>query len=122
MAKIREIIERVDGYKPNAFDNRVKLAWLSVLEGKIAADVMHMSIDDIQVLNYRFPEDLETEPLVRFPHDDIYELWLAARIDFENGEYNKYQNTMEMYNAAYGNFVHWFVSNYDPAQGYRNGG
>ena len=118
MASIKDIIERVDSSKPNAFTEKDKVAWLSALDGKIAADVFLMSIEDIQVFQYSWPEDAETELLVRFPHDDIYQLWLAAKIDFENGEYNKYQNSMEMYNEVYRNFVRWFASTYDPANGY----
>lgn len=119
MAIIREIIEAVDACKPNAFAEKEKLKWLAELDGKIAADVFLMSIEDVQAMNYCWPEDLETETLVRFPHDDLYRLWLMAKIDFGNGEYEKYQNTMAMYNAAYSNFVRWFASTYDPAQGYR---
>lgn len=40
---------------------------------------------------------------------------------FDNGEYNKYQNSMEQFNAHYGNFVRWFASTYEPAQGYVRG-
>lgn len=118
MASIREIIERVDENKPNAFSEKTKMAWITALDGKIAADVMLMHITEIRQLEYQYPRDMDSEPLVTYPHQDIYELWLGARIDFENGEYNKYQNTMAMYNQAWNNFTNWFVSVYDPAQGY----
>lgn len=118
MATIREIIDRVDDTKPNAFSQKVKLGWIAELDGKIAADVMLMSIVDIRQLNYTHPEDLNSEPLVGFPHDGIYDAWLGAKIDFMNGEYDKYQNSMEMFNALYVNFVRWFATCYEPARGY----
>lgn len=118
MATIHEIIERVDENKPNAFSQKTKMSWIAELDGKIAADVFLMNIVEVRQLQYRHPDDLESEPLVTFPHDSIYELWLGARIDYENGEYNKYQNSMEQFNAHYGNFVRWFASTYEPAQGY----
>lgn len=118
MAKIKEVIERVDGIKPNAFTEDQKVAWLALLEGKLAADVFLMSIDDIRKLKYRFPEDMETELMVSFPHEDIYEHWLEAQIDYANGEYDKYQNSMALYNASYESFTLWFYNTYDPAQGY----
>lgn len=93
--------------------------WIAELDGRIAADVMLMSISDIQLVRYAYPEDLNSEPLVAFPHDSIYDLWLGAKIDYENGEYRKYQNSMEMFNAHYVNFVRWFALTYEPAQGYR---
>ena len=116
--RIREAIEHVDEVKPNAFGDKAKVFWLNALEGRIAADVLLLAPVEVQQLQYRLPEDLETELLVTAPHDDIYTLWLAAKIDEANGEYDRYQNTMQIYNEHYGNFLRWFASAYDPAQGY----
>lgn len=122
MAVIRDVIARVDQNKPNAFDAEQKLRWLAELDGKIAADVMLQSIADVQQYNYTDPEAMDWELLVRFPHDSIYDHWLAAQIDLANGEVDNYMNSMEAYNASYNNFVCWFASVYDPAQGYTRRG
>ena len=119
MAIIRDIITRVDDIKPNAFTEQTKLAWIGELDGRIAADVMLMGIEDIRQMEYVHPDALEVEPLVGFPHDGIYEQYLCAKIDYANGEYSKYQNSMEMFNAHYDNFVNWFIRTYEPGQGYR---
>lgn len=116
--KLREVIELADDMKPNAFSNRVKVLWLNALEGRIAADVLLLAPEEVRGLSYRYPEDLDTELLITPPHDDLYLLWLQAKIDEANGEYDKYQNTMQIYNEYYGNFLRWFASLYDPAQGY----
>jgi hypothetical protein len=117
----REIIEAVNDCKPNALPERKKFRHLAELEGKIAADVFLADIANIRELERKYPRDLDTEPLVTHPHQDVYTLWLEAKIDQENGEYNKYQNSMEAFNAAYGNFVRWFARTYAPAQGYPPG-
>lgn len=122
MSTIKEIIERVDENKPNAFTTKQKVAWLSQLEGKVAADVLLMNIPEIRQLEFKYPECLEHRPLVTYPHEDIYDLWLIAQIDYADGEYSKYQNSMAMFNAAYDNFACWFLSVYEPAQGYRREG
>ena len=119
MANIREIIERVDDIKPNAFTEKTKLAWIGELEGLITADVMLMATPDICQMECKYPDALDRELLVGFPHDGIYEQYLCAKIDFANGEYSKYQNSMEMFNANYENFVNWFIRTYSPGQGYR---
>lgn len=122
MSKISEIIARVDAYKPNDFSEAMKLKWLNDLDGKIGLDVFLMDITEIRARQLAYPEGMEQEPLVTFPHEDIYDLYLAAKIDYENGEYNRYQNTMAAYNEAYGNFVRWLARTYQPAQGYIRGG
>lgn len=121
MSTYTQIIAHVDENKPNAFSSETKLNWLTTLDGKIAADVFLMDIREIQTLPREYPEALECEPLVGFPHEDIYEHWLEAKIDYANGEYDKYQNSMEAYNAVYNGFVNWFLNTYDPVQGYLRG-
>lgn len=118
MATIREVIARVDENKPNVFSEALKLRWLALLDGKIAGDVMLMHISEMKQFDYRHPADMDRELLVSFPHDDIYDHWLAAKIDEANGETDKYQNSMEAYNAVWTNFVCWFAATYEPAQGY----
>ena len=116
--KLREAIERVDEIKPNAFSSTVKTDWINALEGRIAADVLLLAPAEVKQLRYAYLADQNTELLIDPPHDDIYTLWLAAKIDEANGEYNKYQNTMQIYNEHFGDFVRWFASTWDPAQGY----
>lgn len=116
MSKIMDVILRLDERKPNAFTTQQKMAWLTELDGKIAAEVMLLSIVEVRLLKCTDPNH---ELLVTYPHDGIYDAWLEAKIDYANGEYSKYQNSKEMFNAAYGSFVRWFAQTYDPAQGYR---
>ena len=116
--KIKDAIAWADEVKPNAFTERVKFEWLNALEGKIAADLFLLAPAEIRALHYNYPDDMETELLVDPPHDDIYTLYLQAKIDEANGEYNKYSNTMQIYNEYYGTFLRWFCGQYDPAQGY----
>lgn len=117
MSTIRKIIERVDENKPNSFSTETKVMWLAQLDGKITSDVFLMDVAEVRQLNYDPVTDLDAQLLVRFPHDDIYYYWLCAKIDAENGEYDKYQNTMQLYNASYNNFVNWFLGCYEPADG-----
>ncbi len=115
--KIKDVIAYADEVKPNAFSGAVKVAWLSGLEGRLAAEVFQFAA--LEIANFAYTEeDMETELLVASPHDDIYPLWLCAKIDEANGEYNKYQNTMQIYNEHYDSFVRWFAQTYEPAEGY----
>ena len=114
---IRQIIEAVDLAKPNDLEMALKVQWIAELDGKIAADVFLMGYSELGQFQYTHPDSLEKQPLVSFPHDDIYRLWLMAKIDLTNGEYNKYQNTMVAYNESYGVFVRWFARVWKPAQG-----
>lgn len=115
---IREVITMADDIKPNAFGDAAKLAWLNRLEGSLAAEVFLMAPEEVRQFQYAAGE-MDAELLVDAPYDDLYVLWLEAQIDRANGEYNKYQNTMQSYNARRGEFVCWFCQIWDPVQGYR---
>lgn len=116
--KVKDAIHYADEVKPNAFTNAVKVMWLAELEGRLAADVFQLAPMEVSDFRYVEDKDMDTEMLVAPPHDDIYTLWLCAKIDEANGEYDKYQNTMQTYNEHYGNFVRWFARTYEPAEGY----
>ena len=104
--------------KPNAFSEETKFQWLRRLEGRLQAEVFLMAPAQIRELDLQYPADMERELLVDPPYDDLYPLYLEARIDAENGEYNKYADSMTIYNSAYTAFVCWFCQLYDPAEGY----
>ena len=86
--KISECIQMIDELRPNAYGDDQKVRWLSSLDGKIQALVLHTPADEMA--HYSFPEDSERELLAKHPHDGIYPLYLAAMIDFADGEYSKY--------------------------------
>ena len=115
--KIFEVIEMADDIKPNAFSDKTKCAWISALEGDIASNIFLMAKCEADKLRYD-EDNMDAELLVEHPYDDIYVLWLCAKIDEANGEYEKYANSMQSYNARYKDFMLWFCATYDPAQGY----
>ncbi len=56
---------------------------------------------------------------MRPPHDKVYGAYLGAMVDFANGEYQKYENAMQLYNAYLAEFARWFIARYCPADGER---
>ena len=113
MATLKSVISMVDSIKPNAFDDEAKTAWINECEGLVQTEVLLWASDEI--ITYTYEWDQEKTLLVRPPHDKIYWTYLSAMIDFANGEYNKYQNTMQMFNSFFGEFMRWFAQNYRPA-------
>jgi hypothetical protein len=57
---------------------------------------------------------LSTVLLVPAPYDDVYLRWLEARIDYANGEYGKYNNSLTAYNDAYSLFERYYNRNNMP--------
>lgn len=100
---ILEAINRVDTTKPNSYTQIEKVDWLSTLDGIIKKEIIdtHEGGEAIVFVGYDTNTDLDTPLLVPAPYDDIYIRWLEARIDYANGEYNKYNNSATAYNTAF---------------------
>lgn len=56
-----------------------------------------------------------TELLVPPPHDNIYRTYLGAMIDYANGEYDRYNNSMILFNKQFGSLTAWYARTYHPA-------
>lgn len=110
--KLTEAIDRIDEIKPNGFSKVDKIGWVSELEGRIYLEIVktHEGYEDVEfdpVAGYS-DEDEDEELLVPHPYDDIYVKWLEACIDYANGEYTRYNNSMQMFNTKYSAFANQY--------------
>lgn len=110
---LKEVIRFVDDIKPNAFSNAQKTQWINQVEGMVQTEVFLRAVEGVQA--YAWPADRDTELLVHPPNDKLYLSYLTAMIDYANGEYDRYQNTMQMFNGDYSEFAVWFADRYRPA-------
>lgn len=100
---IMDALYRIDELKPNSYSQSEKIKWLSTLDGMIKSEIIdtHEGGEDVVFNGYTEDSDIGTKLLVPAPYDDIYIRWLETQIDYSNGEYGKYNNSMTMYNTAY---------------------
>jgi hypothetical protein len=113
---IIEAITRIKVLKPDTFLQQDIIRWLSVLDGIIKKEIIdtHEGGEDVIFNGYNEQSDLTQEMLVPAPYDDIYLRWLEAQMDYTNGEYNKYNNSMVVYNESYTNFARFYNSTHMP--------
>ena len=101
--KIIDAINRLDAIKHNTYSQSDKLNWLSRVDGMVKKHIIdtHEGADSVTFTGYDDSTDFSTELLVPAPYDEIYLRWMEAQIDYNNGEYNKYNNAILMFNADY---------------------
>ena len=118
---IIEAINRIDAIKPNSFEQIEKIKWLSILDGRIKKEIIdtHEGADAVIFDEYNEATPLDTELLIPSPYDEIYLLWLEARIDHANNEYGKYNNSSMMFNNAYNEYWRYYNRNNLPLSGKR---
>ena len=101
--KIIEAINGIDTLKHNTYSQTDKVRWLSTLDNMVKCHVIdtHEGAEEVSFTGYDDSTDLQTELLMPAPYDDAYLRWMEAQIDYHNGEYSKYNNAVEAFNAVY---------------------
>jgi hypothetical protein len=111
---VQGCIEYVDSIEPNAYTETQKAGWLSECEGKV-----YTSLFLVQPYEFTPVTASDSRTLaLPAPYDRMYPRYLQAMIHYANGEYDRYAASMQVFNAAWGEFVRWFSRTYNPADGY----
>lgn len=108
---LMEAINRIDTIKPNGYNQTEKIKWLSTLDGIIKTEIIdtHDGGENVVFNGYTEDTDPTTLLLVPAPYDEIYLFWLEAKINYWNGEYGKYNNSIAMYNEAYSTYAKYYT-------------
>lgn len=102
-------IEYIDSIKPNCYAEADKYRWINELEGLVAREVMGLDGSGLNM-----PEDADKELSVPAPYDEIYPLWLAAKVDFFNREYSNYNNSAMMFSDRMDAYKSWYIRTHTP--------
>ena len=113
---ILEAINRVDNLKFNSYDNSEKVEWLSRLDSSIKSTIIdtHEGGEGIIFTGYNDRTDMNTVLLVPAPFDEVYLRWLEAQIDYHNGEFDKFNASIIMYNTAFDAYANYYKRNHMP--------
>ena len=114
--KIVEAIDRIDGLKHNTYSYSEKVAWLSRLDSMVKRLIIdtHEGWEEVNFTGYTDSTDILTELLVPAPFDEMYIHWLEAQIDYANGEYGRYNNSILMYQTDYDAYANYYNRNNMP--------
>ena len=105
-------IETVDRLKPNPYGEEDKLRWINELDGI----VQMLVIQSDKVSQYTYPDDMDKELLVPAPFEDVYTLFLEAKIDYCNREYANYNNSAMMFETRFSEYKKAYIREH-PARG-----
>ena len=114
---IKECIDQVDNVKPNQYQIAEKVKWLEFLDRMIIEDVLKTHEDyDTKYDDFEgySPDDLTKQLIVDTHYSIIYPSYLKMKIDEENGETARYNNSSAMFNAYYEDCVKNYNKNHMP--------
>lgn len=111
-----EAISQINNLKPNTYSQTDKVKWLSTLDGIIKTEIIdtHEGAGQVEFNGYDDDTDLSTELIAPAPYDSVYIRWLEAQIDYANNEYDKYNNSIALYNTEYSSFARFYNRTHMP--------
>jgi hypothetical protein len=114
--KLMEAIARIDELKHNTYTREDKLRWLSNLDGMVKHQVLdtHAGGEGVSFTGYNENTPSDTVLLVPAPYDELYLWWLSAQIDFYNGEFARYNNSIALFNTGYSVYKELYHRNNTP--------
>ena len=107
MMTIKDCIDMVDAIKPNQYTIKDKVSWLSFIDEIIINEVLktHEGYDGRYDNFEGYSEDKLSQALiVPSPYDRVYTAYLKMKIDQENGEVARYNNSATLYNSYMAEF------------------
>lgn len=109
------LFERLRKLKPvpAEIDDTILLDWLNQVEGQILHEIFLLALSEITPYSATPTEALAAP----YPYDGIYLLWMEAQVDFANGEYERYTNTMQRYNVAWNDLARHIAKCIRPVYG-----
>ncbi len=114
---IKECIDIVDNIKPNQYTIKEKVMWLSFIEAIIINEVLktHEGYDGRYDMFEGYSEDKISQTLiVSAPYDRLYTAYLKMKIDEENGETTRYNNSAALYNNYMAEYKKYYNKTHMP--------
>ena len=114
--KIIQALTRLDALIFNTYTQQDKVEWLSKLDSMVKRQIIdtHEGAEDVVFDGYDDATDQNTELLVPAPYDDMYLRWMEAQIHYHNGEYDKYNNAIIMFNTVFEAYQAYYTRNHLP--------
>lgn len=114
--KIIEAINRLDALKANTYTQTEKIEWLSRLDSMVKKHIIdtHESSEEVAFGGYTEETPTDTVLLIPAPYDEVYLRWMEAQIDYYNGEYDKYNNAILMFNTAFEAYAAYYNQHHMP--------
>lgn len=133
--KVSEMIGKFDNLRPNHIEDGTKREWLSDLETLLINEVVlthevpawvaehetYLKYQETKGREVLFDDHSDGELLLPLPYaTDVYFWWMASKTDLMEGNTDKYQNDMQLYNNAVLTYKDWYNRTYMPVQQVRS--
>ena len=120
---IGEVLSYFDNQVPNQYSDEEKIMLLNEIEAQIYNDFIltHKDADEIAFHGFTTDTDINTQMIVDLEYSELYRFWLEKSVHYANGEIDRMNNAMTMFQTYYDNYFSYYNRNHRPVgtHGYR---
>lgn len=120
---IGEVLSYFDNQVPNQYSDEEKIRWLNEIESQIYNDIIltHKDADEIAFHGFKTDTDINTQMIVDLEYSELYRYWLEKSVHYANGEIERMNNAVTMFQTYYDNYFSYYNRNHRPVgtHGYR---
>jgi len=120
---IDEAIGWADALRPNTFSREQKLRWLSELDGRVVRELFetheqNSGESELHFSPYTAETAGDTRLLVPPPYDEMYLEWLRANLDRSYEEFDKFNNSIALFNTLFSDYRNDYNRTHMPRRGF----
>lgn len=114
--KIMEAIGRLDEQLFNTYSQAEKIEWLSRLDQMVITQIIDKADpgEATNFLGYTAETPTDTQLLIPAPYDEAYLRWMEAQIHYCNGEYDRYNNAIILFNKLFNEYAAFYIQEHKP--------
>lgn len=102
---VDDVINEVDELKPNQYSKEMKIEWINDLEEKIHKNIIENHDGGTEMEYTRTECESDTELTAPVRHKEMYVTWIMSKIDYYNGEIDRYNNSIILHTNRYQEFA-----------------
>ena len=103
-----ECVQRIQEDKPSAYDDERICAWVNELEAQMQSEVL--GITDVSLIKqYDITKNADRGSTLLIPIP-----YIEAQIDYADGEGDRYNNNVNIFNQYYNDFRAWYIEHNRP--------
>lgn len=110
---IQEAIGRIDSLMHNTYSDHDKRKWLSNVDGQIKLQLVDTH-DGASGTPFRPYGDQDALLLAEPPFDAMYLHYLQAQMHYHNGEFDRYNNAIAMFQSCFDSFANHYRRTHTP--------
>lgn len=114
---IQAAIDRIDTMKPNMFDDKQKIAWLSEVDGYVWRELIKThegQPEGYEYVGYDLDTPMDKVLLIPEPYTGVYDSYLSAQMDLKNMESGKYAQNMVRFNNEWQTYADYYNRKHQP--------